>query len=135
MDDEPFQALSIGSIIGGSNARNRAWHDGIRDLTRRVKAAAQGIDSPLGVNVVFHVPGHILSPDYSGVRTGRFSRRRRLLMVQVALPVDVPEDPFRYLCDATIAAVDEAENWAERRNVESDVALLRRIVSAACDQG
>jgi hypothetical protein len=129
--EEAAQVLSIGSVVGGSTSGNRPWRDEIRDLTHRVSTERSGIESPLNVNVVFHVPGNLLAPDYAGVRTGSFSRARRLLMVQVALPVETPEDAFDYLCDATATAIDEAEKWAQRRKFASDLSPLRRIVLAA----
>jgi hypothetical protein len=122
--------LSIGSVVGGATSANRAWRDAIQDLTRRVKEARTGFEAPLNVNVVFHVPGHLLAPDYAGVRTGTFSRSQRLLMVQVALPAEPPPDPAEYLQSAAQAAIDEAERWAQRRGLASDLSALRDIVSS-----
>jgi hypothetical protein len=38
------------------------------------------------VDVTLHVPGPLLSPDYEGMRTGRWVKDKRLLVVQVAVP-------------------------------------------------
>lgn len=84
--DEPAQVLSIGSVVGGSTPTNRTWRDAIRDLTSRVIAARSDVEAPLNVNVVFQVPGDVIKPDFDGTRTGRFSKKDSLLMVQVALP-------------------------------------------------
>jgi hypothetical protein len=127
MMDEPAQVLSIGSVLGGGIA-NRPWRDAIAALTHRVITARQDAESPLNVNVVFHVPGSMLKPEFEGVRTGRFSQPLRLLMVQVALPETVPPDPEGYLLDAIGAAIDMAERWAKRRGLASDLDALRRIV-------
>jgi hypothetical protein len=127
MIDEPAQTLSIGSVLGGGIA-NRPWQDAIVALTHRVIAAREDVESPLNLNVVFHVPGSMLKPEFEGVRTGRFLKPLRLLMVQVALPEAVPPDPERYLLDAMGAAIDEAERWAKRRGLASDLDVLRTIV-------
>jgi hypothetical protein len=126
--DESAQVLSIGSVVGGSTPTNRRWRDAIRDLTSRVVEARSDVDSPLNVNVVFQVPGNIIKPDFDGTRTGRFSKKDSLLMVQVGLPEEVPEDVEAYLKDAIYAALDEAERWAERRRQPHDLSQLRAIL-------
>ena len=95
--DEPGEVLSIGSVVGGATSSNRRWRDAITDLTRAVAEARNGVTSPLNVNVVFQVPGNIRQPDFHGTRTGRYSRAERLLLIQVALPEDVPPNPKGHL--------------------------------------
>ena len=129
--DEPVQVLSLGSVVGGTTPTNRAWRDAIRELTRRVIEERTDIDSPLNVNVVFHVPGNVIKPDFTGARTARFSKKDALLMVQVALPEGVPSDPEGYLKDAARAALDEAERWAESRRIDADLSQLRAILDRA----
>jgi hypothetical protein len=125
---EVAHVLSIGSMVGGATPQNKAWRDAIKQLTAEVVAARQGVEAPLNVNVVFHVPGNILQPDFSGLRTGRFSRQNALLMVQVAVPMEPPEDPLEYLRAAALEAIAEAGRWAETRRAPADVAALRRIL-------
>jgi hypothetical protein len=124
--DEPAEVLSIGCVLGGGIA-NRPWRDAISALTHRVIAARKDIESPLNLNVVFHVPGSMLKPEFEGVRTGRFSKAMQLLMVQVAVPEAVPPDPDEYLLDAVGAAIDEAERWAKRRGMATNLDALRTI--------
>jgi hypothetical protein len=126
--EEIAEVLSIGSIVGGATPENRAWRDAIKELTARVVATRSRVEAPLNVNIVFHVPGNVVRPNFGGVRTGQFSRRDALLMVQVALPDEAPPDPIGYLRDAASAAVEEAGRWAEKRRVVSDIATLRGIL-------
>lgn len=53
-------------------------------------AAREGVESDIRVNVEFHVPGTIWTPEFEGVRTGFFRRADSLLKVQVALPAEAP---------------------------------------------
>jgi hypothetical protein len=131
MIEEPVHPLSLGSVVGGSTRANRAWRDAVRAVTEQVIDARTGVESPLNVNVVFQVPGNIITPDFSGVRTGGFSKPDKLLMVQVALPEEVPPDAERYLRDAAHDALDEAERWANKRGIASDLASLRAILDRA----
>jgi hypothetical protein len=110
--DEPVQPLSIGSVVGGSTPANAGWREAIRELALRVADVREGTESALNVNIVFQVPGTILQPDHDGIRTGRYSKADRLLMVQVALPEAAPDDAAAYLRAAAMRALDEAEAWA-----------------------
>jgi hypothetical protein len=131
IDGEPVEVLSIGSIEGGSTPANLPWRDALTELTRRVFTAQQGLEAPLNVNVVFQVPGNIVKPDFTGARTGSFAKEQRLLMVQVALPEEVPDDPAAYVRTATHEAIDKAARWAEKRRVDADPDALHAIVDDA----
>jgi hypothetical protein len=127
--DEPVEVLSVGSVVGGSTSTNRLWRDAIGELTRAVAEARADVASPLNVNVVFQVPGNVVRPDFEGVRTGRFSKADRLLLVQVALPDEVPDEPGGYLRGALSIAIAEAEEWARRRSVAPDLKPLRELAA------
>ncbi|MHB8695407.1 MAG: hypothetical protein ACYDHH_29620 [Solirubrobacteraceae bacterium] len=130
LDEEQAQPLSIGVVVD-STVENRPWRDAARELTIRVADVRADLVTPLNVNVVFHIGGRSFKPEFSGIRTGSFSKRRSLLMVQVALPKEVPPDPKTYLKQAVYDALDSASQWADRRHVSSDIAALRSIVDRA----
>jgi hypothetical protein len=129
MPDEATEVLSIGSVVGAATPSNAAWREAIRNLTLGVSGARSGVESPLGLNIVFHVPGNILKPEFTGSRTGTFSRKRALLMVQVALPEETPPDASRHLIDAAHEAIDVAGQWADQRSIGVDVAALHAILN------
>ncbi len=129
--EEGAQTLSLGVIVGGATLANKPWDAAIRDLSIRIGEARRGVEAPLNLNVVFHVPGNMLKPEFAGVRTGRFSKSRALLMVQVAVPEEVPSDPMIYLKNTIHAAIDEAAQWAAKRKVPIDVSKLRSILERA----
>lgn len=124
MDDD-VHVLSVGVVLGGPT--RSLWEAPLERLMSRVSELRQGVESSLNVNVVFQVPGSVLAPDFQGVRTGRYSRRNRHLMVQVALPSAVPDDPDGYLRTTLLAAVDEADTWCTKRHMNVDLSPLRRI--------
>ncbi|WP_333680498.1 hypothetical protein [Dyella sp.] len=129
MEETP--ALSLGSIVGGSTVANKPWQAAIRELTTRIGEVRQGVEVPLNLNVVFQVPGNMLKPEFVGVRTGSFSKARALLMVQVAVPEEVPPDPALYVKNAIHEAIDEAARWAVKRKVAIDVPKLLDILDRA----
>jgi hypothetical protein len=124
------EVLSIGSIQGRWSPGMSTWREAIRSLSLGITQAREGVKSVLGVNVVFHVPGDILQPEFEGVRTGTFSKKNSLLMVQVALPEKPLSDVNAYLRARTVEALDEAERWARKKKIASDLSHLRRIVDA-----
>jgi hypothetical protein len=128
---DPAPALSIGSVVGGTTSEPRRWGDEARELARRVASLRRGVQSPLRVNVVLQIPGEVLTPDFSGVRTGRYSPKERLLLVQAAVPKDATSSDTRIVLLMLLeAAIEEAEAFAQRRAITSQpLESLRRLVA------
>jgi hypothetical protein len=126
---EERQALSVGAVIGGSTPGNQAWRNAIRRVTKAIASAAKGVDVPLGLNVVFHVPGNLAAPDFEGLRTGRYSKAMSLLMVQIAVPATLDSDPDRFIHSSVAAAILEASRWAEKKRIPIDVHQLQSILA------
>ena len=68
---------------------------------------------------MFHVPGSILKPEHTGLRTGRFSRKERILQVQIAVPDSLMESPAlrRFL----LGSIREAIRLSEGRFVKAHI--------------
>jgi len=49
---------------------------------------AESFSGP-AINAVFYVPGSLACPDWEGIRDARFSRKRQLQMVKVAIPPEL----------------------------------------------
>jgi hypothetical protein len=126
-------ALSIGVAVGGTTLEARRWGDAAMELARHVKTLREGVQSPLNVNVVFQVPGEVVSVDFSGVRTGRYSPKERLLLVQAAVPTDEPTSDSRLVLLSLLqAAIEEAEAFARRRALaDGPLEALRSVAAKA----
>ena len=88
--DRPPQSLWISGIAGGGDGKDDV-ETAVFDLARivaREEAAMPPIDPAIDavVDVTFHLPGTFFRPDYRGIRTGRWVPRKRLIVVQVAVP-------------------------------------------------
>lgn len=127
MGDEDWN-LAIGSILGDSDSVSRAWGRAIGALSLRVMAPSEKIDTPLRVNVIFHLDGEYVQNDFEGVRTGSFLKAKSLLIVQAALEGGAVDDYDRVLAPLVDAAVEEAELWAKRRKVAEGLPGLRDLV-------
>jgi plasmid stability protein len=91
-----------------------------------VMAARKDVLSPLHVNVVSQIAGRYQTPEFVGVRTGRYSAKH--LLVQAAL---VPTDgvhPDSQARELLRAAVSEAERWARERGLADSLRDLHFLV-------
>ena len=131
MTDEEPPVLSIGAVTDVSPEIN-AWWAEIRHLALAVPEIRQGMpDRPLNVNVVFHVEGGLVQPEFRGVRSGSYSKRTRHLMIQVAVEHDVTADKRQTVVDLFRAALTEAEQYAKRKRIADDLSYLWDIAERA----
>ncbi|MHA7271468.1 hypothetical protein [Arthrobacter sp. HLT1-20] len=121
-------ALSIGAILGDSDSESMAWSRQINALSRKVQNARQDITSPLRVNVVFHVDGKLAPNEFVGIRTGSFSKKRSMLMIQVAITLDQVDDIPKYLRRLLEASIVESEIFARKRKLADGLPELLTLV-------
>ena len=120
--------LSIGAVLGDSDPENMAWKRAIHALSREVKALRDGVDSPLRVNVVFHVNGKLAPNEFEGVRTAKFDGQAAHLMIQAAVPPGPAEDRRSVLEGLLRTSVEEAERFASGRGLASQLPEIRGLV-------
>jgi hypothetical protein len=139
-DDESWHPLYVGSVIGGKNPANTGIVTALDRLSQIVKGVGwhdEGDES--GVDLVFHVSGPLLAAPYTGMRTGRYSKTERLVGVQIAVPVELenqpPEQVLPVLADSAVEAAElAAATLAKRKNalpVRLAVDVARRAREAA----
>jgi hypothetical protein len=102
------KAVSVGVIVGRITAQSKVWREALMQLSRDLSGIAGQLKSDFRINFEFQVPGHIVSPDFQGVRTGTYRKAGRHLEVQIAVPNDPPADPDAYCVHAIGDAVDAA---------------------------
>lgn len=130
MPEEEVGALSIGAVAGGPGT-DRRWTTAIMELMRLVAAAREGVESPLAVNVVFHIPGPNFQPEFEGLRSGTLSRRQRKLMVQVALPPEPTQSATNEVRACLQAAIRLAEQYGQDEAlIEGQLIELRHLAES-----
>jgi hypothetical protein len=136
LDQEPWVVLSVGAMFGGSGIPETV-RKGIQSLAQYVKRAREALPpfteaNAAGVNVVFHVPGDILQPDFKGMRTGSWFGKRRTQVVQVAVPSDLrdPHDVADFLAESVEQAVREAAYRMSRFRRSSDLTTSQAVAAA-----
>ena len=55
----------------------------------------RGDESTPFLNVVFHFPGSLITPPYTGIRTGKFSKKEQGFMIQVPVPKEIAESTIK----------------------------------------
>lgn len=110
--------ISIGSILGGGELSDSSVY---KIIGRFCRALPPDQNSDVfDINIVFHVPGSIAKPDYSGIRTGRFSAKTKKLMIQVSVPktlLDAPELES-FLQKSIIEAIAMAGKFFKKRKIQ-----------------
>lgn len=83
--------LFLSDILGGPEQVDKPFSKKADEICRRKDRYQKDAISPEDgtINVVFQYPGSLLQPDFVGVRTGSFSKKKRMLVVQVAFPGDM----------------------------------------------
>lgn len=120
--------ISIGSIFGGGELAG-----GKTDrLIRRFCSALPRVQNPdaADINIIFHVPGSIVKPDYQGVRTGRYSAKMRTLMVQVSIPESLMESPELepFLDKSILEAVAAAKDFFGKRKMNFNEGEYLKVI-------
>lgn len=122
-------SLSIGAVAGGPGV-DRSWSRAVMALGRRVIELREDVSTPLCVNVVFQIPGRFLTPEFVGLRSGKFSRKDRCLQVQVALPADSTPNPDVDVRNFLRAAVELAEGFAQQEGMtDGPLVELRELAN------
>ena len=138
--DGAWVPLSIGAIHGG--VTSTAVEQGFRQLASCVRRAVEAVtledvEAEASVNVVFHVPGNMIKPDYEGIRTSSWRGARRVQVMQVAVPEDltdrsaVPEFLASSLVEAVDLAVPELARYKRSRHLRTDLARQVAVRAAA----
>lgn len=106
--------------MGGPEVDNGIG-EAIRRMSRITRVLDEASDVPSSegtVDVVYHVPGSLVRPDYEGVRTGRWDKRDQMLQVQVAVPESMRSDDdelAEFLKRTLLEAVEAAEQHLAKK--------------------
>jgi hypothetical protein len=98
--------LYVGGVYGGPEVTGSKIDLAIRRITALLGDAH--VEDSGSLDIVFHVPGSVIGPDYQGVRTGRLSRRERLLQVQIAVPREIQNKEQSEIEDFVLDALRDA---------------------------
>jgi len=134
--------LFLSAILGGPEQLDKPF-DKISSLICRRKDLLQDelIDPEDGiVNVVFQYSGTLMRPDFCGIRTGSFSKKKRILVIQIAFPQEVviSEQFSHHYLLLLIDALTEAKKYFDKKRIqfslESHIILAQNSIMAPLDR-
>jgi hypothetical protein len=127
--------ISTGVFYGGREHEKSGIERLLRGVGSAVVAVRGDCDFESGrfptVNVVFYVSGSLVQYDLSEIEVGRFSRKRKKVMIAVPVPQEVAETggPLDFVIDALRKAVTmAAEVFARRKISDFDLTRAQAIV-------
>jgi hypothetical protein len=128
--------ISVGSVLGGPEQVDTPIQLAIRAVSNAVFDICGDEGAP-GVNVVFYAPGSLIAPDFDYPRTGKFSKREQLLMVQVPLNREIVEASqpqiVQSLLDGLQAANAVAFDFFSTKGIDFPLADAESIVARAAE--
>lgn len=125
--------IALGGVFRGPELKGSLVDQTIKEVGK-VATELRGdfeFGSGPAVNVVFHVPGSLGSPDWDGLRDAKFSRQQQLLMVQVAVPENVveSENPEDFVIESLYGANAVAFEFFRQKNMDFPLAEAEQLVA------
>jgi len=124
--------ITIGAIIGGPES---AFFDRVLcEFMRHCESEGHLSGEPVRVNIVYHLPGSIMPPDFVGVRPAKFSRKDKKLMVQAAVESQMAsvrnrDEVLDYIVDVADEAISVAKSKFDGAKIEYDVKKDRAFLN------
>lgn len=111
--------LQMGIILGDGDRESMAWTGRIGALRSELSSLLETIESPVKVQIEFHVDGRMVPNEFVGVRAGRYFKKTSVMVVQAAVPKDVEEGAARSLLVGLLdASLIEANRAAVSRRLD-----------------
>ena len=124
--------IYVGAVDGGPELEGSLADRLLTAIMCATEACTGSAECEAGpaINVVYHVPGSIISPDWEGVRDGKFSRKRQLLMVQVAVPSELLDSPAlkEFMLESLQKASEVAFEFFRRKGLSFPLAEAESLV-------
>jgi len=133
--------IGLGVVTGGLMLEGQAADVISMELMRRFSSSCCDQPEDWGlVSVVFHFPGELASPDFTGARTSSYFKAHRAKQIQVAVPVDLTapdrwQELREYMLDMTKIAIDLAEKALRQKGLPYDKEAAYRVVEEIRAEG
>ena len=113
--------ITFGFIIGGPESI--CLSNKIIRLSSYIHDHSEKLTKSASINIVYHHPGRIISPDYKGMRDGKFSKKDKTIMIQISVPVIIQSTSkdishWNYI----FSSITEAINLANRKFIQKKIA-------------
>ena len=129
--------LYLSDILGGPDQINKPFAIMTSALCRIKEGYMNEMLEPDDgiLNVVFQYHGTLLKPEFTGIRTGSFSKAKQILIVQVSVPEEllVSDEFMLYYVECLKNAIRIGKNYFDKKKIafslEDHLALVERSVA------
>lgn len=124
--------ISIGAIIGGPES---SFFDRVLcEFMRHCESEGHLSGELVKVNIVYHLPGSMMPPDFIGVRPAKLSRKDKKLMVQAAVEAEMADVRDRdeildYIIDVADEALGVAKTKFDASKINYDIKKDREFLN------
>jgi len=113
--------LYLSDVLGGPEQIDKGFHNELHAICKQKELYHDKLTNPhdASLNVVFQYPGSLLQPNFTGIKTGRYSRKDKLLIVYVAVAADVlsaNDFAFQY-ASLLKQAIAEGKKFFDKRGI------------------
>lgn len=115
----------VGAIMGDVDAE-RQWGQLIGAFTIEISERTRNVDVPVRLQIELHVPGRHFQPEFTGARSGRYSRRTGTLTIQALADDAVLTRGRSGLGELLVEALDEAESYLAAKRIAGTLDALRQ---------
>ncbi len=126
----PPSPIYVSIMVGGNGSENRtsiAAAEAVGKLADEVSANFK--PDGLQVDLTFHVAGAIVSPQYQGVRTGRYLAKEQLLVVQAAVPVPLSASARDYIVNVLDETLRLVKAFVARRKLKVSTTTIEIVLT------
>jgi hypothetical protein len=133
---EFVMGLFLSTILRGPELMDKPFDKKETAICRQMERYKKDLIDPKdgSLNVVFVYPGSLGGPDFVGVRTGSFSKKMKMLVVQVAVPADVisSKDFVKHYLLFLKDALEKGKKYLDKKGIsfslEDHIALAEKSV-------
>jgi hypothetical protein len=134
-------ALHLGAILGGPELEQMAFRTIVRTFAIAKDACQDELVSAADgeLDVVHQYPGTLFQPEFKGIRTGSFSRKQKMLQIQVEVPSKVigSEKFGEFYLDSLEKVVRLGKQYFDKKGIpfslETHLALVQHLRTALQD--
>jgi hypothetical protein len=128
-------ALHVGSQLGDAGRRCEEFMQLLIKWNRSKKACRENTiaETDGSLDIVFRVEGKLMVPDFEGIRTGSFSKKRKILQIQIAVSSITLSSPniAEFVVESLEQAVALGKTVLDKKGIpfclEDHVALLAEV--------
>lgn len=128
--------LSFGIVVGGVSPSSLAVDEALSSVARNVAALRTRFPNEgLKINIVFHVPGPLSQPDYSGVHVRRVNAKTQHMLVHAAVPDSLSSDDItQYVTRVLLETKNQARAYLQKRRPKISMNQVDSLINVLLRQ-